>query len=106
MFITAGLALYIIVLEFIFGTLLGLAVAALVCRSRLRLGRACVIAFPSGLAFLLAIGLSGWASFPTAVWNNHLAAAGSLAGHAMPLAFLSCIVVAAIISFSFTRRPF
>jgi len=98
MFITSAMALYIIGLEFIFGAFLGLVVAALICRSRLRVGRACLTAFSSGVAFLCAVGLAGWAAFPTALWSNHLTLANFLSEHAMLLAVLSSIAVAMSIS--------
>ena len=104
MFVTEGLALYIIGLEFIFGTLIGLVVASLIYRSRIRVRIASLITLPSGFAFLIATGLSGWASFPTAIWSNHLEAAGYLAAHAISLSVLSSVAASATISACISRR--
>lgn len=65
MFVTWQFALVIIALKFLIGSVIGLAVVALVYRTRFLRG-----AIFGGVMFLLASGLAGWADSHAAFMNG------------------------------------
>lgn len=104
MFISEGQALIIIGVEFLAGALLGLIVAGLILRSRLRPGRAAITCALCGFTFLCFVGLGGWLSFPRASLGNHLTLANFFIEHAYMLAILGSCLVATGISIAELRR--
>jgi hypothetical protein len=71
MFMTSGFAAITIAIKFLIGSVIGLAVAALILRSRLRFGRALRSALFAGVTYLLASGLAGWADSHAAFQDGH-----------------------------------
>jgi hypothetical protein len=70
MFMTRGLAWFLIALMFLMGAGIGLVVVALVYRSRFSLGLAVRGAVLGGVAFLLASGIAGWADSHAYFYNG------------------------------------
>ncbi len=71
MFVTSGFAAIIIAIKFVIGSLIGLAVAAIVFRSRLRFRHILRSALFAGVTYLLASGLAGWADAHAAFQDGH-----------------------------------
>ena len=113
MFMTSGFAMTIIAVEFLAGCLIGLAVVALMLRSRLRSGIALRAAVFAGIALLLMAGLTGWAGAEVEFingqrqdvtsWGEHLWLRNRLSIYQIPLCIGSSIVAAAV-TFVFSRR--
>jgi hypothetical protein len=97
-----------IAVEFLLGSSMGLAVAAVVYRSHLRIRVAISAMFCAGVAFLCASGFAGWADMSTSFMEGHDVAAAPwanwpqltsyLAENRLALCIASSIVTAAISS--------
>jgi hypothetical protein len=70
-FMTAGLAAFLIGFKLVIGSLIGLIVGALIYRSRLGFGIAVRAMVFSGVAFQLVSGIAGWAGSHAAFQNGH-----------------------------------
>ena len=70
MFMTSGIAVVFIVVEYLIGALIGAATAALIYRSRTTGIRAIRAALVAGLAFVFGSGLAGWADSHAAFYNG------------------------------------
>jgi hypothetical protein len=103
-----------IAVEFLFGSSVGLAVAAVIYRSRLRIRLAISAMFCAGAAFLCASGLAGWADISTSFMEGHDVATASwancprlasyLVDNRLALCITSSIITAAISSFYLRGR--
>jgi hypothetical protein len=95
MFMTPELALVVIALKFLIGSIIGLGVVALVYRTRFLRG-----AIFGGVMFLLASGLAGWADSHAAFmngrrvdiapWGENLWLRNRIAGNGTALCIASC----------------
>jgi energy-coupling factor transporter transmembrane protein EcfT len=113
MFMTSGIAMVIIAVEFLAGGVIGIAVVALIFRSKLRVGLALRAALFAGLAFLAMAGASGWAGAQAEFingqrqdvtsWGEHLWLRNRLSAYEIPLCIGSSIAAAALTSV-FSRR--
>jgi hypothetical protein len=72
---TAGLASIIIAAEFLLGSIVGLAVAAAIFRSRLRIWLAVFAMSCAGVVFICASGIAVWADLSTSFVEGHVIAA-------------------------------
>lgn len=104
--ITALMSIMIAV-EFMLGSGVGLAVAAIIYRSHLRMRLAVSAMFCAGAAFLCVSGVAGWADISTsfmeghnaiAPWANWPRLASYLAENRLALCITSSIITAVISS--------
>jgi hypothetical protein len=98
---TAGLAPIIVATEF----LLGLAVAAVIFRSRLRIRLAVIAMFCAGAVFICASGVAAWADLSTSFVEGHVMAAAPWSNCPR---LANCIAdnrLALCISAALSRRP-
>jgi hypothetical protein len=72
---TIGLASIIIAAEFLLGSIVGLAVAAAIYRSRLRIKLAIIAMFCAGAVFICASWIAVWADLSTSFVEGHVIAA-------------------------------
>jgi hypothetical protein len=94
--------------EFLLGSSVGLAVAAVIYRSRLRTRLAVSAMFCAGAAFLCASGVAGWANISksfmeghdvvAAPWANWPRLASYLSDNRLALCITSSVITAAISS--------
>jgi hypothetical protein len=108
MFMTSSIATIIIVVEFLAGCLIGLAVVAVMLRSRLRFGIALRAAVLAGFAILLMAGVTGWAGAhvefingqrqEVTSWGENLWLRNRLSAYQIPLCIGSSVVAAAVVS--------
>jgi len=113
MFMTSGLAIYLIALEFILGAVVGLVVAGRVYRSRFRLGLLIRAAVLGGVFFVFAVGVAGWADSETYFYNGQrldvapdgksLWLRNRIAEHELSLAVLSSCSAALLAGLRFQR---
>jgi hypothetical protein len=105
---TAGLASIIIALEFLLGSIVGLAVAAAIFRSRLRIRLAVIAMFCAGAVFICASWIAVWADLSTSFVEGHVIAAvpwstcprlaNYVADNRLALCITSSVITAAIVS--------
>ena len=103
---TAGLASIIIAAEFLLGSIVGLAVTAVILRSRLKTRLAVIAMFCAGAVFICASGVAVWADLSTsfveghviaaAPWSNCPRLANCIADNRLALCLASSAVSAAI----------
>jgi hypothetical protein len=108
MFMTSGMLMVIIVVEFLAGCVIGAAVVALIYRSQLRLGLALRGALIAGIALLLMAGVTGWAGEhlefvngqrqDVKSWGEHLWLRNRLSAYQLPLCIGSSIIAAVLTS--------
>jgi hypothetical protein len=108
MSVITALVSMMIAVEFLLGSSVGLAVAAVVHRSHLRIRVAISAMFCAGVAFLCASGIAGWADISTsfmegrdvaaAPWANWPRLASYLADNRLAICITSSIITAAISS--------
>lgn len=111
---TAGLASIIIAAEFLLGSFVGLAVAAVIFRSRLRIRLAIIAMFCAGAVFVYASWVAVWADLSTsfveghviaaAPWSNCPQLANCIADNRLALCITSSAVTAAIASLCLRGR--
>jgi hypothetical protein len=114
MFMTSGIAIVIIVAEFLAGCVIGLVVVALMLRSKLHLRPALQGAVISGVVLLLMAGVTGWAGAhveflngqrqDVTSWGEHLWLRNRLSEYQLPLCIGSSIVAAVLTSLLATRK--
>jgi hypothetical protein len=112
---TAGLASIIIAAEFLLGSIVGLAVAAVIFRSGLRIRLAAIAMFCAGAVFICASGLAVWADLSTSFVEGHVIAAAPwsacprlancIADNRLALCITSSVITAAIASYCLGARP-
>jgi hypothetical protein len=103
---TAGLASIIIAAEFLLGSIVGLAVTAVIFRSRLRIRLAVIAMFCAGAVFICASGAAVWAGLSISFVEGHVIAAAPwsdcprlancIADNRLALCITSSVVTAAI----------
>jgi hypothetical protein len=108
MYATAGLASIIIAAEFLLGSIVGLAVAAAIFRSRLRIRLAVIAMFCAGAVFVCASGVAVWADLSTSFVEGHVIAsvpwancpwlANCIADNRLALSIVSSVITATIAS--------
>jgi len=111
---TAGLASIIIAAEFLLGSIVGLAVAAAIHRSRLRSSIAIIAMFCAGAVFICASWIAVWADLSTSLVEGHVIAAAPwsicpqlancIADNRLALCIVSSAVSAAIASLCLRGR--
>jgi hypothetical protein len=111
---TAGLASIIIAAEFLLGSVVGLAVAAAICRSRLRIRLAVIAMFCAGVVFICASWIAVWADLSTLFVEGHVIAtapwsscpqlANCIADNRLSLCIASSAVTAAMASLCLRGR--
>jgi hypothetical protein len=111
---TTGLASIIIAAEFLLGSIVGLAVAAVIYRSRLRIKLATIAMFCAGAVFICASWIAVWADLSTsfveghviaaAPWSNCPHLANCIADNRLVLCIASSAVTAAIASLCLRGR--
>jgi hypothetical protein len=114
MSVITALVSIMIAVEFLLGSSVGLAVAAVIYRSRLRTRLAISAMFCAGAVFLCASGVAGWAELSTSFVEGHVVAtapwadcprlASYLAGNRLALCITSSIITAAISCLYLGRR--
>jgi hypothetical protein len=114
MFATAGLASIIIAAEFLLGSIVGLAVAAVIFRSRLRIRLAVIAMSCAGAVFICASGVAVWADLSisfveghviaAAPWSNCPQLANCIADNRLALSIASGAITAAIASLCLRGR--
>jgi hypothetical protein len=105
---TAGLASIIIAAEFLLGSIVGLTVAAVIFRSRLRIKLAVIAMFCAGAVFVCASWVAVWADLSTSFVEGHVIAtvpwstcprlANWIADNRVSLCIASSVITAAIAS--------
>lgn len=113
MFIASEMAWVFIAIELLAGCVIGIAVLAMMYRSRLRLKVVMVGALVASVAFLFVSGIGGWADAHAefvngrrvdfASWGEDLRVRNFLAEDALPLATISSALAALLVGVSFRR---
>src|SRR5271170_4441438 len=114
MSVTTGLASLISAVEFLLGSIVGLAVAAVIFRAGLTIRLAVSAMFCAGAVFLSASWIAGWADVSTSFVGDHTVAtapwaycprfASCLADNRLVLCITSSVITAAIASLYSTGR--
>jgi hypothetical protein len=111
---TVGLASIIIAAEFLLGSIVGLAAAAAIYRSRLRIKLAVIAMLCAGAVFVCASGVAVWADLSTSFVEGHVIAAvpwancpwlaNCIADNRLALSIASSAVTSAIASLCLRGR--
>ena len=115
MFTPPGLAVFLILIKLVFGSLFGLVVVRVFYRSRFRVELAVRGAAAAGVVFLFVSGIAGWAGshavfqngrrLDVAPWREDLQLRNFIVEHELLLCFVASSGAALLAGIRFVRTP-